>query len=79
MNLYDLEYNRALATTVMTSETSELNEEKKLDVTVGTIKRLLIDAYARYNDGVKDGAHYVSSYWDGYIRALQHVLEQEAE
>ena len=61
----------------MTSETSNLNEERQVDVTVGTIKRMLIEGYDRYNDGMKTGAHYVSAYWDGYIRALQHVLEQE--
>ncbi len=63
----------------MTSATSKHNEERQLDVTVGTIKRLLIMAYDGYNAAEKDGARNAASYWDGYIRALQHVLEQEHE
>lgn len=58
---------------------SDPSEDRQVDVTVGTIKRMLIDAYDRYGEGHKTGAHYVASYWDGYIRALQHVLEQEHE
>lgn len=62
----------------MTSETSEqFNEERQLDVTVGTVKRLLIMGYDHYNDAMKGEAHGIASYWDGYIRALQHVLEAE--
>lgn len=63
----------------MTSATSELNEERQVDVTVGTIKRLLIMAYDGYNSAEKEGAQRAAAYWDGYIRALQHVLEQERE
>lgn len=63
----------------MTSETSNLNEERQLEVTVAAVKRLLIDGYGRYNEGQKTGAHYVSAYWDGYIRALQHVIELDGQ
>ena len=63
----------------MTSETSGFNEERQLDVTAGTVKRMLIAAYEQYNEAAKGNASYVTSYWDGYIRALQHVFEQENE
>lgn len=63
----------------MTSATSKHNEERQLDVSVGTIKRMLIMAYDGYNEAMKDEAKRAAAYWDGYIRALQHVLEQENE
>jgi hypothetical protein len=63
----------------MTSATSKHSEERQLDVTVGTIKRLLIMAYDGYNAAEKGDAKRAAAYWDGYIRALQHVLEQEHE
>jgi len=63
----------------MTSETSNFNEERQVDVTVGVIKRLLLHGYERYNDAVKSGHQYGAAYNDGYIRALRHVLEAENE
>ena len=63
----------------MTTGTSELNEERSIDVTVGTVKRLLLMAYNNYQQAWKDEAKAAMSYWDGYIRGLQHVLEQEKE
>jgi hypothetical protein len=62
-----------------TPETSGFSEDRQLDVTVGTLKRLKIFALRQYNQAVKDGAHSVSSYWDGYIRACSHIIEAEGE
>jgi len=43
------------------------------------IKRLLEDAYGHYNQAIMSDAKHVASYWDGYIRACQHILEAERE
>ena len=61
------------------SETSRFNEERQLDVTIGVIKRLKMDALERYNQAIKDGAKDATSHWDGYMRALAHVIEAEME
>ena len=63
----------------MTTATSDFHEDRQLDVTVGTIKRLLIMALNNYNDATKDGSFNAASYWSGYERALKHVLEAEHE
>ena len=64
----------------MTLETSEsLNEDHLLEVTVGTVKRLIILGMERYNESVLSGYKYGEAYHDGYIRALRHVLEAENE
>jgi hypothetical protein len=62
-----------------TSATSDFSEDRQLDVTIGTVKRLKIFAFRQYNQAVKEGAHSVTSYWDGYIRALGHLIEAEGE
>jgi hypothetical protein len=62
-----------------TPETSDFSEDRQLDVTIGTVKRLKIFALRQYNQAVKEGAHSVTSYWDGYIRALGHLIEAEGE
>jgi hypothetical protein len=60
----------------MTPEISDsLNEDHQLEVTVGTIKRLIMLGMERYNESVKSGYRYGEAYNDGYIRALNHVLE----
>jgi hypothetical protein len=63
----------------MTIDTSNPPEEHQIDVTVGTAKRLLIMAYSEYNEAVKDGAQHRISWWDGYIRGIQHILEAQHE
>jgi hypothetical protein len=63
----------------MTVEMSDFSEDRQLDVTIGTVKRLKIFALRQYNQAVKEGAHSVTSYWDGYIRALGHLIEAEGE
>lgn len=63
----------------MTPATSNPIDGGQIDVSVGTIKRMLIDAYEKSTEGQRSGAGYVAAYWDGYIRALQHVLEAQEE
>ena len=58
---------------------SSSSDEVQLDATVGSCKRLLVKAYSRYNDAVTSGAVSIASYWDGYIRGIQHVLEMQEE
>ena len=63
----------------MTTETSNLSEDRQVDVTLGAIKRLILDGMERYNEAIKSGYKYGEAYNDGYIRALRHVLEMENE
>jgi hypothetical protein len=60
----------------MTFATSSLNESP-IDVSASVINRLKSFALEHYNQAMKDGAMAVASYWDGYIRACQHILEAE--
>lgn len=48
--------------------------EKPLEVSIESVKSLLIDAYNSYERSLqcREGD---SRYWDGYIRGIQHVLE----
>jgi len=62
-----------------TSATLDSSDDRQLDVTVGTLKRLKIYAYKHYNQAIKDGAMSAAAYWDGYIRACSHVFEAEGE
>jgi len=65
------------------SETSEqkmmrlerLCDKTELQVLTGDIKSLLIWGYESYRDSFDKGDMKESMYWDGYIRALHHVLE----
>lgn len=43
------------------------------------IKSLLIWAYESYDTSFKRRDTKESMYWDGYIRALHHVLEMEGQ
>ena len=61
------------------SETSRFSEDRQLDVTIGVIKRLKMFGIEHYNQARKDEAKAAVSYWDGYIRALTHVIEAEME
>lgn len=54
-------------------------KEELLDVSVDTCKRLLDMARKSYNECVKNKHEHATSYWDGYIRAIQHVLEAHGE
>lgn len=58
---------------------SNPSDDTQLDAKVGDCKRLLDQAYTRYNDAVVGGAASVATYWDGYIRGVQHVLAMQEE
>lgn len=66
-----------------TSETSEqkiarlekLCNKTELEILTKDIRSLLIWGYESYKDSFKKGDVKESMYWDGYIRALHHVLE----
>ena len=48
--------------------------EKPLEVSIESVKGLLIDAYNNYEKSLQRRQDD-SRYWDGYIRGIQHVLE----
>ena len=50
--------------------------ERQLDVSVEAVKRLLINSYTMYEQAFRNGDPD-QRYWDGYIRALHHVIEME--
>ncbi len=52
--------------------------DRPLDVTVDAVRNLLIEGYNRYNEAFRNGDPD-QRYWDGYIRALHHVIEMEDE
>lgn len=52
--------------------------QAKLDVSREAVKGLLIDAYNSYERSFAD-RHTDQFYWDGYIRALHHILEMEGQ
>lgn len=63
----------------MTSETLQWAEDRQIDVSIGVIKRLKMFGLKHYNECMVSGAIAAASYWDGYMRALSHVLEAENE
>ena len=52
-----------------------LCRKTELEIMTGDIKSLLIWGYESYRDSFDKGDMKESMYWDGYIRALHHVLE----
>lgn len=62
----------------MTSETSSLSEQP-LDVSMESCKRLLLMGYEHYDEAMKGDHKIVASYWDGYIRAIQHIIEMDGQ
>jgi hypothetical protein len=52
--------------------------DRPLDVTADAVRNLLIEGYNRYNEAFRNGDPD-QRYWDGYIRALHHVIEMEDE
>ena len=49
------------------------------DVTRKAVKGLLLDAEHRYNAAFDMDDRALSLWWDGYMRAIYHVLEMEGE
>jgi hypothetical protein len=52
-------------------------QEQQLEVSRSAVNRLVSHGNKHRNDCVEGS--YSAGYWDGYIRALQHVLEAENE
>jgi len=52
--------------------------DRPLDVTLDAVRNLLIEGYNRYEQAFKQG-DAAQRYWDGYIRALHHVIELEGQ
>lgn len=67
--------NKPLSMTPVMSEQSE----RQLDVTLEACKRQLLWAYAQYEGAMKTDEKYVATYWDGYIRGIQHVIEMDGQ
>jgi hypothetical protein len=51
--------------------------EKPLDVDKKAIQRLMDAAQEQSKQAVENGSQWAVTYWDGYIRGLEHVLEME--
>lgn len=55
-----------------------ITQERQLDVSRPALVRLL--EYAQnISSKTTDREHYTRTYWDGYIRALETVLDMEDE
>ena len=72
--------DKSLSPTNETSEQKMIRMERmfnqsEIQVLTGDIKSLLIWAYESYDKSFKRRDTKESMYWDGYIRALHHVLE----
>jgi len=53
-------------------------QERTLDVSAPAVRRLLLDAHEN-SRSLDAESHYARTYWDGYIRALETVIEMENE
>ena len=53
----------------------QYNENEFLQVQIGEIKCMLINAYANYTQAWNDGDKFKAERFDGSIRALHAVLE----
>jgi hypothetical protein len=62
----------------MTHATSS-SSELPLDVSHETVKRLKEMAMRSYNDAMTNGQSTVASWWDGYLRACDHILEADGQ
>ena len=63
-----------------TSATSKsAMQSDKLDVTKSAVRGLLIEAEQQYNRAFDMDDRTLSLYWDGYMRAIYHVLEMEGQ
>lgn len=64
----------------MTSETSRSGRNSALlEVERTAVQGLLIDAESRYQRAFQEGDQPLQMWWDGYLRALYHVLEMEGQ
>jgi hypothetical protein len=64
-------------TTSATSKSAMQSDQ--LDVTKSAVRGLLIDAERKYTNAFKDDDKPLQMWYDGYIRAIHHVLEMEGQ
>ena len=50
-------------------------EKDPVNLTIGTIKRFLLHGHDNYMIAHRRGDQKEQMYWDGYVRALYHVME----
>jgi hypothetical protein len=55
-----------------------ITQERSIDVSRPALIRLLQYAHS-ISSKTTDREHYTRTYWDGYIRALETVLDMEDE
>jgi len=56
------------------------NDERLLDLTHGVVRRLLVWATENQYEAIQTKKPEATlTYWDGYIRALNHLLEAEQQ
>jgi hypothetical protein len=65
--------------TSTTQGTSDCLDTDQLEVDVATIKRLLLDAYNRYERAFASGDREQQLFFDGMIRGLHYVMEAHNE
>ena len=64
-------------TTSATSNTPM--QPDQLDVSRKAVRGLLLDAEHRYNAAFDMDDRALSLWWDGYMRAIYHILEMDGE
>jgi len=63
-----------------TSATSKsAMQSDKLDVAKSAVRGLLLDAEHRYNAAFEVDDRPLAMWYDGYMRAIYHILEMEGE
>lgn len=63
----------------MTSELERYRPERQVDITVGTIRNFILYGEERYTDAHRRDDKRDQMYWDGYVRACQHILEADGQ
>ena len=64
-------------TTSATSKSAMQSDQ--LNVTKSVVRRLLVDAERKYTNAFKDDDKPLQMWYDGYMRAIYHVLEKEGQ
>lgn len=54
-------------------------QEICIDVPKAAVERLLAISRSHCDKAYEDNAMWAQVYWDGYCRALEHVIEMEGE
>jgi len=54
-------------------------QSDQLNVTKSVVRRLLVDAERKYTNAFKDDDKPLQMWYDGYMRAIYHVLEKEGQ